>query len=598
MIIKQQRLNLHVQKLKEYIYNYPVVFLALLFGILFPLTFSHLINADFISWDDREYVLENRDVQTFNFGSFFTKFYVGNYHPFTMLNYAVDWKLFGNNASGYHIENIIWHFVNSLLAFIVCKKVTKSVIASFIISVIFAFHPMQIETVAWIAERKNLTYAFFFLIGIYTYLKYLEGRETQHLVITFIYFLFSIMSKPSAIVFPIVLLLLDWLVNKEIRKKALIQKSSFFVMSIIFSIVTYKAQFAGNYINTTKNVPLTDKISNAGYALFQYGYKTIAPINLSVIYPYPKNKESSMALGFLFIVFLLFIFYSLYKSKQRLLFFGLLFFVINLLLVLQLVPFGEAITADRYMYLAIIGLAIIVCDVFNRFKVKLYILFMILLITLPTLAFKRIYVWKNSIALYEDILKKHPNSYEAQNSLGAEHLITKNYTLALKHINLSLNENKNFHKAYYNRGLLYAQINEFKKALKDFNTCIKLNNYTKAYVARASVFYLLNDGVRAKQDAEYVLQREPNNVKANYVLATCYDDLNNLDYALQHYNSSINNQTLEPQYYLRRGVLYGKMRNRLRCRCFQVAHLCAQSRLQNWLPTCRVLGRARFFSFF
>ncbi len=565
MIIKQQRLNLHVQKLKQYIQTYPLVFLILLLGIVFPLAYSHLFNADFISWDDREYVLENKDVQMFNVASFFTKFYVGNYHPLTMINYAIDWKLFGNSAFGYHIENILWHFINSLLVFVVCNKITKSQSAAFAISLVFAFHPMQLETIAWIAERKNVLYAFFFLSGIYTYIKYLENKKTVFLVTTFIVFVLAIMSKPSAIIFPLILLLLDWFINKEISKKALIQKSGFFVVSIIFSIVTYKAQVVGNYINTTKHFSLMDKISNAGYALSQYVYKTIVPINLSVIYPYPKTKESSMALGFLFLVFLFVLIYKLYKSKHTILFFGLLFFIINLLLVLQVVPFGEALTADRYMYLAIIGLGIMACDVLKRYKTSLNIVFILLLITLPCLAFKRSSVWKNSITLYEDILKKYPNSYEAQNSLGAEYLITKNYDQALKHINASLNENKNFYKAYYNRGLLYAQTNEFKKGLKDFNACIKLNNYTKAYVARATVYYVLNDVVKAKKDAECVIQQEPNNVKANYVLATCYDDLNNLDVALSYYNKSINDFTFEPQYYLRRGVLYGKMKKFNEC---------------------------------
>ena len=124
--------------------------------ILFCLIYFKLIYADFISWDDPEYILENKDVHFSNLKALATKFYIGNYHPLTMINYAIDWKLFGGNALGYHIENLIWHFINSILVFYVISKLMKDKSLALLITIVFTFHPIQIETIAWISERKNL----------------------------------------------------------------------------------------------------------------------------------------------------------------------------------------------------------------------------------------------------------------------------------------------------------------------------------------------------------------------------------------------------------------------------------------------------------
>ena len=123
--------------------------------LAFCLVYFKLMHADFMSWDDAEYVLENKDVHSFQLKALTTHFYAGNFHPLTMLSYALDWRLFQANPMGYHIENIGWHFINSLLVYYTLKKLLKEHSTALLISIVFAFHPLRVETVAWIAERNN-----------------------------------------------------------------------------------------------------------------------------------------------------------------------------------------------------------------------------------------------------------------------------------------------------------------------------------------------------------------------------------------------------------------------------------------------------------
>ncbi len=157
--------------------------------------------------------------------------------------------------------------------------------------------------------------------------------------------------------------------------------------------------------------------------------------------------------------------------------YGILFFVVNLLLVLQFIPFGEVLTADRYMYLPIIGLAFIGVNFFPSIVKHFKIVSVVIILVFGTFTFMRTSAWKNSVSLYSDILKNYPHSFVALNSLGAEYMLNKNYDMSLRYLNAAINENTNYYKGYYNRGLLFAQTQRMKDALKDFDKAINLIDF-------------------------------------------------------------------------------------------------------------------------
>ncbi len=539
---------------------------ALILSILIVAAYFKLFSANFISWDDGEVLVNNKDVHDFNLKAFFTNYYVGNYAPMAMIGFAIDWLIFHGNAAGHHAMSLLFHILNGVLVYKLAELILKDNLKALLCAVIFCFHPLQVETVAWVSAKNNLVYSVFFLLGLIHYSKFILNGIKKNYIYALLFFILSVLSKPSAICFPLVLVAIDYLLKQKTDFKSLIvNKIPFIIVAVVLGIATIYTRTEDKFINQNHAYAIHERIGYAGYAILQYIYKFFIPMDLSVIYPYPQNKTLSIGVGYLIFILLVFALYKLYKSSSKIIFFGLLFFIINLLLVLQFIPFGEVLTADRYMYLPIIGISIALLSIIPLKEKQLKITGIVLMLVFGSLTFMRASVWKNSIALYSDIIKKYPHSYVALNSLGAEYMLNKNYDMASRYLNATVNENPNYYKGYYNRGLLYAQTNRMKNALQDFDKAIALNQYPKAYVARATAYYELKDFSKAISDAETVLKKEPNNPKANYVLANCYDDLNQLDKALIYYNKVISSNSENPMYYLRRAIVYGKQQQYQQC---------------------------------
>lgn len=542
------------------------VLYTLLFSVLALVVYAKLFSANFISWDDGEVVLNNKDVHRFDLKAFFSGYYVGNYAPITMISFAIDWLIFKGNAAGHHAMSLLFHIANSILAYKFAELILKDKLKALCCAVIFCFHPLQVETVAWISAKNNLVYSLFFLSGLISYVRFISENNRKFYWYTLICFVLAVLSKPSAISFPLILILLDYLLKAKPDYRSLLRdKLPFVIIAVVFGIVTIYTRTEDKFMNQNHAYAIHERIGYAGYAILQYFGKFLLPINLSVIYPYPANKFLSLFLGYIVIILLVLACFKLYKASGKVALFGLLFFIVNLILVLQFIPFGEVLTADRYMYLPILGLAFSLSPLFSYVKTQLKIIPLILVLILGILTFNRASVWKNSVALYSDILKKYPHSYAALNSLGAEYMLNKNYDLAASYLNQSIKENPANYKGYFNRGLLYAQTDQTEKALNDFNKAIELKQYLKAYAARANIYYELKDLRRAMQDAEHVLRTEPNNIKANYVLANCYSDMDQLGQALSYYNKCITLNENEPAFYFKRAIVFGKQQKFSEC---------------------------------
>jgi tetratricopeptide (TPR) repeat protein len=544
----------------------PTMLYALILSILIVVVYIKLFSAHFISWDDGDVLLNNKDVHDFNVNAFFTNYYVGNYAPITMIGFAIDWLIFNGNAAGHHAMSLLFHIINGVLVYYLTSLILKDKLKALLCAIIFCFHPLQVETVAWVSAKNNIVYSVFFLLGLIQYSKFiLEGNKKQY-AYALLFFVLSVLSKPSAICFPLVLILLDYLLKtKSNFKSIIINKIPFIIVAAILGLATIYTRTEDKFINQNHAYAIHERIGYAGYAILQYIYKFFIPMDLSVIYPYPQNKTVSIIIGYVMIALLIVGIYKLYKSSSKIIFFGLLFFMINLLLVLQFIPFGEVLTADRYMYLPIIGISIALLSIIPLKESQLKIVGILLILVFGSLTFMRASVWKNSISLYSDIIKKYPHSFVALNSLGAEYMLNKNYDMSLRYLNAAINENTEYYKGYYNRGLLYAQTDRMKNALRDFDKAIALKQYPKAYVARANAYYILKDFPKAISDAEAVLKADANNPKANYVLANCYDDLTQLDKALGYYNKVISVSPENPLYFMRRAILYGKMQQFQMC---------------------------------
>ena len=216
--------------------------------LLTLIAFYPSINCSFINWDDQFYVTDSKLIQSLSFENikkiFSTESVVAlNYHPLTILSLAIDYHLGNLDPRQYHFTNLFIHILNTLLVFFFAYKLSdRKLIVGIFVSIFFGIHPMHVESVAWIAERKDVLYTFFFITGLLTYLSYSETKKKKFLVLTFIFFFLSVLSKAMAVVFPFVILLIDYYKARKVSLEVFVEKIPFFLISLIFGIFALRIQ--------------------------------------------------------------------------------------------------------------------------------------------------------------------------------------------------------------------------------------------------------------------------------------------------------------------------------------------------------------------
>ena len=551
-----------LEQIKQLFKEHLVVMVAIIATII---AYYNTLFFPHISWDDPEMVFRNRDVIGFNLAAIFSSHYVGNYIPFAMLTHAIDWAIFGKSDMGHHFVNIVLHITNGCLVYVVSEKLFKNRNIAAIAAGIFLLHPLQSESVNWISELKNLGYALFYLLAIIQYLNFIDKKDNKHLLYCSILFIISCLFKPAAVVLPLSLICIDIFISRAFNTKQLLNKLPLFIVSLLFGIVNLKTQAADQFINYAHNFALHERVANAGFALFKYLNLFIVPYDLSVIYPFPEKKLVFTLTGFAFTILLITVCYLLYKKERTRMMASILFIISNLILVLQFIPFGEVLYADRYMYVAIIGFAWIVAFLMDKIPSAKLLISFILIVGLGSLSFIRNTKWKNSITLYEDIIKKYPDNFLALNSLGVENMMRNNDDRALMYLNKATNVAPYNYKGFYNKALLHLKNNNPKKAIEELSTVLIMYQYPKAYVARASAYYSLMDYERARKDAVNALSKDKNNHKAYFILGNCANDQNDLNAAVGFYKSAIELNKYEPDYYFKRAIALGKMQQFKEC---------------------------------
>lgn len=239
----------------------------------------------------------------------------------------------------------------------------------------------------------------------------------------------------------------------------------------------------------------------------------------------------------------------------------IMFVITNLILVLQILPFGEVLYADRYLYIPIIGLGWIAGILITKIKINPAVTATLVIVILSVCGLARITVWKSALSLYEDILKKYPDQFIALNSAGVESMFLNEDEKALNYLNKAVDVAPRNYKGFYNRGLLLIKNKKPELAIKSFNESISLYDYAKAYTGRAAAYYMLGDISKAMNDAKTALIKDPSSARAYFVLGNCYNDLNKLDEAMATYNDCIKLNGEEAEFYFKRAIVFGKQQN-------------------------------------
>lgn len=485
--------------------------------------FPSLFNAIDI-WDDQFYVINNELIRDLSWDGVKNIFafnpVVGNYHPLTVLSYAVEYSVFELNPVMYHLDNLLLHIVNTILVFVFIYKLSGRFLVAFITSVLFGIHPMHVESVTWISERKDVLYALFFLIALIFWMDFKKERKQKYYFLAMLFFIMSCLSKGMAVTFSVIIILIDYLLDKKINVKSLINKIPFLIISLIFGLLTVKVQGESAAIGFTKNEVFTklDKFFFANYSLFFYIKKMILPFNLSGLYPYPLKSGGPLPFVYYFsfpanLILFFLMFYSLKKTKKVM--FGSLFFIVSILPVLQILSVGAAIAADRYFYISSVGLFYLAGVGFdNVYKNKTgtalrsaVIAFSAIVIVLfSILTFQRTKVWETRGTFWGDVAKKNPK--------------------------LEL--------PYLNRAIYYINIENKEGALADLNKAISIYpDYLEALKQRYLILIEKGQYDLALADLQRITKLEPDNVAAYMMIGEVYGKyLNDIQNSLLYLNKA------------------------------------------------------------
>ena len=508
-------------------------FFAIAFACILFLTsavYLQSLNNDFVNWDDEQYVYKNTSITTLHGDSIvytlqkiFTTYVVGNYHPLTMLSYCMEYNLYGLNPKAYHTTNLSIHLLNSLLVFVFIYLLNKQRFTALIVALLFAIHPMHVESVAWISERKDVLYSFFYLASLCTYVLYVQSanRKKALYILTLALFILALLSKAMGVSIPIMFMAIDYYRGTNINIRTQKNKIPFLILSLITGIVAIKAQLAFDAIGSATAYPFYERILFACYGIIHYLHKLFLPIGLSCFYPYPlKESQFYPAIYYIapfMVLAITLIVFRFFRTHKEVIF-GFLFFFITIALVLQVLPVGEAIVADRYTYLPYIGLFFIMASAAEKhmqqspkYKLPYYIVFAAGIALFSIMAHKRSMVWKNGFTLWENALKNAQPAYISFYCMGNAYATRNQHEKAIENFHKAAEIRRNDYNLFYSRGYSYYFVQEYELAIRDFDTTLALNpEVFDAYLTRGGAYYQIKYYEKAIADYDIVLTLNPN----------------------------------------------------------------------------------------
>lgn len=525
-----------------------------------------------VYWDDPTYVLENDFLVIKSFDDiiamFSLQFVQGNYHPLTILSLALDYSIDGINPIVFHTTNLFFHIANAALVYLFVFKLFRIKSIAFFVSLLFAIHPMHVESFAWVSERKDVLYVFFFILGLIQYLNYQKKENLSSYFLCLLFFILSLFSKGMAVVFPVVMILLDYLQKREFNRRVILEKIPFFVLSLIFGLIVLWAQEESNAISSDVSHPLSQAFLIPIHGLLIYLIKAVIPYNLSALHPYPMMLDGKTPFQILYSfipLLLLFTGVILFFRKNRKVVFGFAFFVLVIFPVLQFLSVGSAMISERFTYLPYIGLFIVLAVILQKefskgsktrkntilFLTGAYIAF------LSYQTHHRITIWENDETLWTDVIESYPQDYFAYMKRGSFRAKKGEFDSALLDLNKGISIFQNDYYLFNNRGMIYLSLNKFREAEQDFSKAIEIDSSLyEASLNRGLVYLNIKKYQLALSDFKRAEILAPTNDLVYLNQAILYERMDSFNLILACYEKAIELNPLSFQSYKFKGVYH------------------------------------------
>jgi len=593
----KQKLKKQKKQIKTSEKSSPLpLWLLLALGLTLVAYFS-LVNNQYINYDDDLYVTENPLIQNLEVKELFQAkggWFYSQYSPVAMTIMGLEFKVFKGNQKMIRATSIGIHLINVLLVFFLFRRLTGNEMAAGLIALLFGVHPMQVESVSWLAASFKIgTYALFFLLACLQYVKYLDNENKANLIFAFVCFVLSCMCKEQAVALPVLLLAFDYLKKRSFSTALIVEKIPFFVISLIFGYITLTASSSGDVSNLAEkvyNFGFFDRLVFACYSLGMYIVKLFVPINLSAYYTYPRAGEiPAYFYAFpLLVIGLIGGMVVAYLKEKRWLAFGILFFLINVGLTVftSLLSVREVIMADRYVYLPCIGIFFILVHFVISKKDKIPFLSQYLLLGMglifTVLSFLRVPVWKTTETVFSDVIKKETipnkiNPYLAMpyNNRGIFLKDNKQVAKARNDFEAAIKSNSSYPSAYMNRGNTYfnegmalknsnsTKMNQLHDlALKDYDKTLSLDPKMKrAYSARGGIYANRGMYEKALVDMNKSIELDPRFINGYSNRALIYLRMNRFNEAIQDCTSLLKLDPTDAPIYDMRGVCHANLKN-------------------------------------
>jgi len=543
-------------------------------------TYIPAIHSDFVGYDDELYVTENKQVQE-GFTSehlkwVFTTFHSANWHPLTWLSHMLDCELYGLNPAGHHWTQVEFHIVNTVLLFFILFKMTGALYKSAFVAALFALHPLHVESVAWVSERKDVLSTFFGLLMIFAYHRYVKAPGFKNYLLIIIFLSLGLMAKPMLVTFPFVLLLLDiWPLERFQYKKnenddfsqsertiyyglkglmrLILEKIPLFIPVVISSILTFLAQKSEGAVKTLGALPLKTRMANALVSYVTYVSKAIWPRKLAVFYPHPGDALSGWTIvGAALLIAATILFSIRTFKKYPYVAVGLFWYLGTLVPVIGLVQVGAQAMADRYTYIPLIGLFIIaawgVSDLLKKWQYGKIFLGASCLIILSVMVWKTSHQldhWKNGIALFENAVGVTENNFIAHNNLGTAYG-SVDLDQAIYHYKAALRIKTDYVVAHYNLGNALEKKGHTDEAIAHYLEALRIKpDYAQAHNNLGTVLYNKKDYESAALHFSKALKINPQDTGARNNLANVLFALGKVDESVLYYKEAIR---IDPKY--------------------------------------------------
>jgi tetratricopeptide (TPR) repeat protein len=488
--------------------------------------YAQVATHAFINFDDPIYVTENPQVRAGLTSDgvvwAFTTFHDSNWFPLTWLSHMLDVQLFGLDSGWHHLINVLLHALSTLLLFIVLRRITGARWPSAFVALVFAIHPLHVESVAWIAERKDVLSTLFWMLTLLAYSNYVRQPTRQRYLLTLFIFCLGLMAKPMLVTLPVVLILLDlWPLRRGVR---LVEKIPFFIASLASSVIAFVAHQQGGAVATLEVIPVASRIENALITYVVYILKTFWPTHLAIFYPYPLQSLivpailSAIALSVITVLVVL-----AYKQRPYLAV-GWFWYVVTLLPVIGIIQTGSQARADRYTYIPMIGFTIALTwaavDLLKPWHRMLAALAAFAGLALLTLTWFQVATWRDDISLYRHAIAAVPGNYIAYYNLASALEAQGQTDEAVIQLREAVRARPYYVPARAELGQLLAAQGHTDEALQELQAAIRLRpDDPIAHYRLGSVLGSLGRANEAASEFAETVRLQPNNPDAHYNLA-------------------------------------------------------------------------------